>query len=254
MPATAVATFMRVTFRAVDGIVTRVVARAAGRVDLLDGLTSVAVDEVAYRKGQRYLTVIVDNDTGRLVWAAKGHGKAVLGAFFDALGPHRAAQLQLVSADGAGTADGWIATVVKQRAAQAVRCMDPFHTVAWATEALDEVRRATVRQLSTAGDKAGLQLVKGSRWALLKNPVNLTAAQASTLAGVKEANTDLFTAHRAQRAAPRGVPPAGRRRRAQRARGLAEHGRRGRAARLRPRRRQGPPRPPRNPTRPSTIT
>jgi len=146
-------------------------------------------------KGQRYLTVIVDNDTGRLVWAAKGHGKAVLGAFFDALGPHRAAQLQLVSADGAGTADGWIATVVKQRAAQAVRCMDPFHTVAWATEALDQVRRATVRHLSAAGDKAGLELVKGSRWALLKNPVNLTAAQASTLAGVKDANADLFTAH-----------------------------------------------------------
>ena len=70
-------------------------------------------------------TVVVDNDTGRLVWAAKGHGKAVLGAFFDALGPHRAAQfVELVSADG------WIATVVKQRAAQAVRCMDPFHTVA----------------------------------------------------------------------------------------------------------------------------
>src|SRR5512144_298304 len=86
MPATAVATFMRVTFRAVDSIVTRVVARAAGTVDLLDGLTSIAVDEVAYRKGQRYLTVIVDNDTGRLVWAAKGHGKKVLHAFFDTLG------------------------------------------------------------------------------------------------------------------------------------------------------------------------
>ena len=195
MPATAVATFLRVTFRAVDSIVTRVVARAAGRVDLLDGLTSIAVDEVAYRKGQRYLTVVVDNDTGRLVWAAKGHGKAVLGAFFDTLGPQRSAQLQLVSADGAGTADGWIATVVKDRAAQAVRCMDPFHTVAWATEALDEVRRATVRQLTGVGDKAGLQLVKGSRWALLKNPVNLTAAQAGVLAGVKAANTDLFTAH-----------------------------------------------------------
>ena len=138
---------------------------------------------------------MVDNDTGRLVWAAKGHGKAVLGAFFDTLGPQRSAQLQLVSADGAGTADGWIATVVKDRAAQAVRCMDPFHTVAWATEALDEVRRATVRQLTTDGDKAGLQLVKGSRWALLKNPANLTATQAGVLASVKEANTDLFTAH-----------------------------------------------------------
>ena len=50
MPATAVATFMRVTFCAVDAIVSRVVARAAGKVDLLDGLTSIAIDEVAYRK------------------------------------------------------------------------------------------------------------------------------------------------------------------------------------------------------------
>ena len=90
--------------------------------------------------------MIVDNDTGRLVWAAKGHGKNVLGAFFDALGPHRAAKLRLVSADGAGTADGWIATVVQERAPQAVRCMDPFHVVAWANEALDELRRATVRR------------------------------------------------------------------------------------------------------------
>src|SRR5664279_2942283 len=106
------------------------------------------------------MATVVDNDTGRLVWAAKGHGKAVLGAFFDMLGPQRSAQLQLVSADGAGTADGWIATVVKDRAAQAVRCMDPFHTVAWATEAVDEVWRATVRALTTNGDKAGLQLVK----------------------------------------------------------------------------------------------
>ena len=146
-------------------------------------------------KGQRYLTVVVDNDTGRLVWAAKGHDKAVLGAFFDMLGPQRSAQLQLVSADGAGPRTGGSPPVVTQRAPQAVRCMDPFHTVAWATEALDQVRRATVRHLSAAGDKAGLQLVKGSRWALLKNPVNLTAAQASTLAGVKDANADLFTAH-----------------------------------------------------------
>ena len=50
MPATAVATFLRVTFRAVDAIVSRVVARAAGKVDLLDGLTRIAIDEVAYRK------------------------------------------------------------------------------------------------------------------------------------------------------------------------------------------------------------
>jgi transposase len=125
MPASAVAALMRVTWRSVDAIITRVVARAAGRVDLLDGLRSIAIDEVAYRKGQRYVTVVVDNDTGRLVWAAKGHGKAVLAAFFDALGPDRAAKLELVSADGAGTADGWVAVVVNDRAPQACTAWTP---------------------------------------------------------------------------------------------------------------------------------
>ena len=117
MPASAVATLMRVTWRSVDAIITRVVTRAAGRVDLLDGLTSIAIDEVAYRKGQRYITVVVDNHTGRLVWAAKGHGKAVLTTFFDVCPrPRPGRQTQLISADGAGTADGWVAVVVKERA------------------------------------------------------------------------------------------------------------------------------------------
>jgi transposase len=195
MPASAVAALMRVTWRSVDAIITRVVARAAGRVDLLDGLRSVAIDEVAYRKGQRYLTVVVDNDTGRLAWAAKGHGKAVLARFFEALGPDRAAKLELVSADGAGTADGWVAAVVKERAPQAVRCMDPYHVVAWAGEAVDEVRRSTVRALAASSDAAGLALAKSSRWALLKSPGTLTGGQADTLASIKDANTDIYTAY-----------------------------------------------------------
>jgi len=48
--------------------------------------------------------------------------------------------------------------------------MDPYHVVAWAGEALDEVRRSTVRALAAAGAAADLELVKGSRWALLKAP------------------------------------------------------------------------------------
>jgi transposase len=120
---------------------------------------------------------------------------AIITRFFDALGPDRAAKLELVSADGAGTADGWVALVVRQRAPQAVRCMDPYHVVAWAGEAIDEVRRSTVRALAASGDTAGLELVKGSRWALLKNPGTLTGAQDDILAGIKDANTGLYTAY-----------------------------------------------------------
>ena len=77
--------------------------------------------------------MIVDHDARRLVWAAPGHGKAVLRGFFDALGPERSAAITHVSADAAE----WIADVVTERAPGAVRCADPFHVVAWATDALD---------------------------------------------------------------------------------------------------------------------
>ena len=63
----------------------------------------------------------------------------MLGRFFDALGEHRSGQLSLVSADAAD----WIANAVAARCPQAVLCLDPFHVVRWATDALDEVRRQT---------------------------------------------------------------------------------------------------------------
>lgn len=85
----------------------------------------------------KYLTVVVDHDTGRLVWAGVGGDKTTVRTFFDALGPERCAQITHVSADGAT----WISEVVAERCPQAVRCADPFHVVKWATNALDEVRR-----------------------------------------------------------------------------------------------------------------
>jgi transposase len=65
----------RVTWRTVTGIVERVVADALGGADLLDGVTRVGIDEIAHRKGHRYLTAVTDHDTGRLIWAAPGPEK-----------------------------------------------------------------------------------------------------------------------------------------------------------------------------------
>jgi transposase len=69
------------------------------------------------------------------VWAKAGRDKKTLEAFFDALGPERCERIRLVSADGAE----WIAEVVAGRCKNATRCMDPFHVVQWATDALDDV-------------------------------------------------------------------------------------------------------------------
>ena len=90
-----------VTWRAVNSACIRLAEEALGRVDLLEGLVAVAIDEVKYKKGQRYLTIVCDHFTGQVVWASEGRSKATVGAFFDALGPDRARAVRFVSADGA---------------------------------------------------------------------------------------------------------------------------------------------------------
>jgi transposase len=176
----AVAELLRVAWRTVGRILTRVAEEADQGVDRLAGLRRIGIDEVSHRKGHRYLTVVVDHDTGRLVWAASGHDQATLGRFFDALGEHRSAQLSLVSADAAA----WIANAVAARCPQAVLCLDPFHVVRWATDALDEVRRQTWNAARRGGQPALARELKGARFALWKNPEHLTVRQRGTLARV----------------------------------------------------------------------
>jgi transposase len=179
---------MRTSWRAVNAIVVRVVAQARGQVDRLSGLRRVGLDEVAYRKGHRYLMCAVDHDTGRVVWAAEGRNQNAVHAFFDALGAERAAELTHVTCDGAE----WIHAVIAERAPQAVICLDPFHVVMWATEAIDEVRRRITRDLRAAGRDDDAAAMKGSRWALLKNPGTLTGTQRTTLASIKKTNDPLY--------------------------------------------------------------
>jgi transposase len=185
------AALLRITWRSVAGIVVRVVAERAARTDRLAGLRRVGIDEISYRRGQRYLLCVIDHDTGRLVWAGKDRNTATLHRFFDALGAERAAQLTHVSADGAD----WIHEVVADRAPAAVVCLDAFHVVAWATTALDAVRRGMWNQLRRAGRHAEAKAIKGSRWALLKNPPDLTGDQRTTVAAIKTTNTPLYTGY-----------------------------------------------------------
>ena len=74
---------MRTTWRTVTAIIGRVVAALAGKTDQLDGLTRIGIDEMSHRRGHRYITVVIDHDTGRIVWAEPGRSKAVLLGFFD---------------------------------------------------------------------------------------------------------------------------------------------------------------------------
>jgi hypothetical protein len=135
--------------------------------------------------------VVVDHDRGRLVWAAPGACEATLDQFFDLLGEARCAKVELVSADAAE----WIAAVVARRCPAAVRCADPFHVVKWATDALDQVRREVWNAARKGGDAAGARELKGARFALWKNPQDLTRRQRGKLARIAEVNQRLYRAY-----------------------------------------------------------
>ena len=178
-----------VSWRAVNNMCVRLATEALGRVDLLDGLVAIAIDEVKYKKGHRYLTVVCDHFTGRVIWAEKGRSKDTVGKFFDALG-ERGEGLRFVTADGAT----WITDVVAERAPDAIVCLDTFHVIGWATKALDEVRRQEWNRLRQAGTAPAAKEFKGLRFVLLRNWENLSGRQKGVIRDLANANQRTFRA------------------------------------------------------------
>jgi len=176
-----------ISWQTVGRIVDRVVQQ---RLDdsRLDDLTRIGVDEFSYRKWHRYLTVVVDHDRQRVAWAAEGRTADTLAEFFEQLGPERLAQLETATIDMAG---GYI-KALEQQAPHVKIVFDRFHVQRLVSNALDEVRRAMWRELK--GTDEG-HAVKGSRYALLKNPWNLTRAERQKLADVQRNNARLYRAY-----------------------------------------------------------
>lgn len=188
---------MRVSWRTVGSICSRVEARLSeARPPVLDGLVRIGVDETSYRKGYKYMTVIVNHDTGAVVWCHDGHGKEVFGEFLSGLTEEQRASIELVSADGAR----WVDEAMAEWLPGAARCIDTFHVVQWATDLLDEVRKQAWREVARAARKEPARrrgrprkgegapcgkrkaaAVKGLRYPLLKNPENLTERQQAAL-------------------------------------------------------------------------
>ena len=187
----AVRELLRVAWRTVGAIVTRVVADAEATSDRFANLRRIGIDEISYKRGHKYLTVVVDHDSGVLLWAHPGRDQKTLCRFFDRLGDERCAAITLVSADAAE----WIANVVAARCPNAELCLDPFHIVQWATRALDEVRREVWNAARRQGQKAVAKELKGARYALWKNADDLTARQEAKLASIAQTNKALYRAY-----------------------------------------------------------
>jgi transposase len=188
---TAVSELMRIAWRSVGWICQRVMVEESAKRDLLAGLSRLGFDEISVRKGQRYLTVVVDHDTGKLVWAHPGRDRKTTEKFLDLLGKDRCELIKLVSCDDAE----WITRPVAERCPDAVICLDPFHIVKAATDALDKVRREVWNDARRQGQHQLARELKGARFALWKNPENLTGRQQLKLARIQKLNHRLYRAY-----------------------------------------------------------
>lgn len=188
---TAICHLLRVAWRTVGRICERVSAEAKTGRDPFQGLTELGFDEISIRKSQKYLTVVVDHHTGRLVWAAFGRDRKTVEKFLDLLGEERCQQIRLVSCDDAE----WITRPIAERCPDAVICLDPWHIVKAATDALDDVRRTVWNEARRSGNKQLAKQLKGARFALWKRPENLTDRQQAKLAFIQKLNAPIYRAY-----------------------------------------------------------
>lgn len=183
----SVTKLLGVDWRTVGVIVGRVVERKLDPSRLV-GLRRIGVDEFSYRKRHRYITIVVDHDSRRVVWSGEGKGAEALAQFFAQIGPEACQQLETVTMDMSA---GYRRAVL-DHAPQAIIVFDRFHVQKLAGEALDQVRRQVVRE---AGDSEFARVIKRSRWPLLKNAEDKTRKDARKLSEVERTYKPLYRAY-----------------------------------------------------------
>ena len=184
---TKVTELMGIAWPTVGNIVERVVKRNLDP-SRLEELRSIGVDEFSYRKRHRYLTIVVDHDRKRAIWAAEGKSAETLKAFFEELGLERCAKIENVTID---MSEAYI-NAVKSSLPNAQIIFDRFHVQKLASDAVDEVRRSQVRELDDAKEASA---IKGTRFALLKNPWDLTRSEKLKLSELQRKNLRLYRAY-----------------------------------------------------------
>jgi transposase len=187
MARTPICGLLRIGWDTVGRIVARV---TADHLDerRLEGLVAIGVDEISYRRGQRYLTSVADHRSGAIVWCSPGRNSATLAEFFAELGD-RKQSIRAVSIDMSGEYQ----RAIRDAVPHAEICFDPFHVVRLAARATDQVRRDEWNAHERSHTATG-RWVKGTRWSLLKAPENQTIGQLATLAEVQTHNRRLYRA------------------------------------------------------------
>jgi transposase len=153
----------------------------------LSGITHIGIDEIARRKGHKYLTNVYDLKTKKLIWSGEGRSQQTLRQFFEYIGSDIAKGLQGICCDM------WMPyiKVIEEKAPGALLVFDKFHIVRHLMTAVDQVRRDEIKEKG----KEHKQLIKHSRYIWLKNPWNLTEKQKAKLGSLEKLNLKINRAY-----------------------------------------------------------
>jgi transposase len=169
----------------VKAIVQKHLQRDYGR-PALKALKYLAVDEIYVGKRKKFYTLVLDLETGRIVWVGHGRGQAALGKFWRRLRLSKA-KIQAVAMDMSGAY--WAAVLEKLPGTAVV--FDRFHIAKLMNEKLDELRRALVREATGVMR----QTIKGTRYLLLTRAANLEQEKLPKLEDALKLNEPLSKAY-----------------------------------------------------------
>jgi len=155
----------------------------------LKRLRQIAIDEISLGKGHRYLTIVLDLESGAVVHVGQGKGGNALEDFWSRLGRCRA-KIEAVATD---MSPAYIDAVLTHLP-KATLVFDRFHVIKLYNDKLSDLRRALYHQLQDGLEK---QVLKGVRWLLLKRPENLepTRREPQRLQEALRLNEPLATAY-----------------------------------------------------------
>lgn len=167
LPVKQAAEFYDVSWHTAKRIHKHYLKETLGEPDLSD-VTVIGMDEFAIEKGHRYATVIVEPRTRRVLWVGRGRKREDIRPFFEMLGKEGCERIE------AAVMDMWEAFEQEVRAhcKQAKIVYDLFHVLSnYGREVIDRVRVDEANRLKD--DKTARQVIKGSKWLLLRNKKNL---------------------------------------------------------------------------------
>ncbi len=181
-----VCTLLRVSSSTLSDRLHRAITRARKGHKIKD-LETIGIDEISYRKGKKYATIVYDLDKGVVLWVGKGKGRSTIDDFFEnELTESQRDAITWASCDMSSTYIG----AIENYCENATLVLDHFHITKALNDAVDEVRKEAWREASEVDRKA----LKGLRWLLYRHSSTRSKKQTRILNELRKQNNRIHRA------------------------------------------------------------